>query len=52
MAGMSLLIWRGCLQDTDLIHSIPAIICYLFGDGVGVYAGFKVPVDNHEHHKK
>jgi hypothetical protein len=52
MAGISLLIWRGCLQEADLTHSIPAIVSYLIGDAIGTYAGFKVPIDKHEHMKK
>lgn len=46
MAGISLLIWKGCLAETDLTSSVPAIVAYLVGDAVGVYAGFKISVDN------
>lgn len=44
IAGLSLLIWKVCLTDADITHSIPAIASYLAGDAVGVYAGLKVPL--------
>lgn len=44
IAGLSLFIWKVCLTEEDITHSIPAIASYLAGDAVGVYAGMKLPV--------
>lgn len=44
IAGLSLFIWKVCLTETDLTQSIPAIVSYLAGDAVGVYAGMKIPL--------
>lgn len=45
IAGLSLLIWKHCLAEADLTTSAPAIVSYLAGDAVGVYAGMKIPLN-------
>ena len=45
IAGLSLLIWRFCLTESDLTSSIPAIGSYLMGDALGTYAGLRYKID-------